>query len=602
MEESPEKRRKKNRNLLIFFFLLVLGLAVSFEIRYFGLGKFPIGNSVAFLTIINLNLILLMVLALLVGRNLVKLYFERRQRLPGAKFRTRLVVSFLALSLIPTILLFLLASGFLTNILEKWLNLKVEETLTNSLEVAKFYYNDSKERTLHSSKEISYLVMNGNLLDKDKEEDLLNLLEQKRSEYGLKMVKVFTAMKKELASARDPEIPKDIPLDILEGPLKGTEATNIVSTTKGELILGAFPIYSSGTRKDVVGALVVATYVPQNLLSKMESIHGAFEEYKQLHVFKIPIKITYLIIFLMATLLIIFSATWIGFYMAKDITIPVQSLIEATHSVARGDLDSKIEIKAKDEMGSLVDSFNRMIEDLRVSKTELIKAQRVAAWQEVAKRIAHEVKNPLTPIQLSAQRLSKRYRNRFSEEEGRIFDECTRTIIKQVDELKALVDEFSSFARMPSANPTPNDINEIIKEVVALYQDNQKDITFSLNLDETLPIMDVDRDQMKRVFINLIDNAVSSIDGHGMIILKTRYDKEYKIVRIEVTDTGCGIPEEDKERLFEPYFSTKKSGTGLGLAIVNDIITDHRGYIRVKDNKPRGSRVIIELPARGVTV
>lgn len=733
MVEEIEKRRK-NRKLIILFFLLVLGLAISFEIRYLGLGKAPIGNSVAFLIIINLNIILLMVLALLVGRNLVKLYFERRRKLPGAKFRTKLVASFLALSLIPTILLFILASGLLTNILEKWLNLKVEETLTNSFEVAQFYYKDSKERTLNSSKEISLLITNGNLLDRDKEEALLDLIEQKRLEHRLKMVKVFTAIKKELVSSRDPEIPREIPLDILENPLKGKESTNLVSMKNGELILGASPIYSSGIRRDVVGALVVATYIPQNLLSKLEAIHGAFEEYKQLQVFKIPIKITYLIVFLMATLLLIFSATWVGFYMSKGITIPIQNLIEATNSVSRGDLDSKIEIKAKDEMGLLVNAFNKMTSDLKSSKsnleaayrslsdknieleqrrryietvlsnvpagvlsidelgritainkvaeellgiengsivgknysdvlpqnekepieemikemkdtgvetlerqinvkfkdkdivvlinltilkdennnpigmvavlddlTQMLKVQRMMAWREVAQSIAHEIKNPLTPIQLSAQRLRKKYLDRLGSD-GKAFDECTSTIIKQVEELKTLVDEFSKFARMPKVDPTPNDLNEIVMKSIALYKNAHRDISLNADIDRAIPIMEIDRNQIKRVLLNLIDNSITSMDGRGEITIRTRYDITRRIVTLEVIDTGCGIPDEDKVKLFEPYYSTKRSGTGLGLAIVSKIIADHNGYIMVKDNIPKGTRIIIELPIRGLAV
>jgi len=731
MIEEVEKRRSKNRNLIIIFFLFVLGLAITFEIRYFGLGKAPIGNSVAFLTIINLNLILLMVLALLVGRNLVKLYFERRRRLPGAKFRTKLVISFLALSLIPTILLFILASGLLTNILEKWLNLKIEETLTNSFEVAQFYYKDSKERTLHFSKEISDSIMEGGLLDKDKEEALLNLFEEKRAEYGLKMIKAFTTLKKEVASSRDPEIPKEIPLNILEGPLKGRGAIDIVSMTKGELILGASPIYSSRERKDIVGALVTATYIPQNLVGKMEAIHGAFEEYKQLQVFKVPIKITYLIVFLMATLLLIFSATWVGFYMSKGITIPIQNLIEATNSVSRGDLDSRIEIKAKDEMALLVNAFNKMTADLKSSKsgleeanrilreknieleqrrryietvlsnvpagvlsidgfgritainrvaedilgiengsvigknysdvfrqtekepfeemiremnetgvetlerqinvrikdkdivvlinltilkdendnqigmvavlddlTHMVKVQRMMAWREVAQSIAHEVKNPLTPIQLSAQRLRKKYLDRLGSD-GRAFDECTTTIIKQVEELKALVDEFSRFARMPRVDPTPNDLNEIVMRSIALYKNAHRDVSLNADIDRTLPLMEIDKGQIKRVLLNLIDNSITSMDGRGEITIRTHYDTARRIVTLEVIDTGCGIPDEDKVRLFEPYYSTKRSGTGLGLAIVNKIIADHNGSIMVKDNIPKGTRIIIELPVKG---
>jgi len=153
---------------------------------------------------------------------------------------------------------------------------------------------------------------------------------------------------------------------------------------------------------------------------------------------------------------------------------------------------------------------------------------------------------------------------------------------------------------MPSANPAPANINEIIKEAAALYHGVPKSISFSLNLDEKLPMLEIDRDQMKRVIINLLDNSIASVDGSGIISIETSYDKGYRIARVEVADNGCGIPEKDKARLFEPYFSTKKSGHGgLGLAIVSDIIADHRGYIRVKDNAPKGTRFIIELPMKG---
>ena len=734
MEDYPDKKKKKNRNLLIISFLLILGIAISLEIRYLGLGKAPIGNSVAFLFIINVNLILLMVLALLVGRNLVKLYLERRLKLPGAKFRTKLVISFLAISLVPTILLFTLASGFLTNVIEKWLNLQVEETLKGSLEVAEFYYKDSKERTLHFSKEISRFITNESLLDKNKEEALLGLLEQKRAEYGLKMVKVYTALGKELASSGDPEIPKNIPREILENPLKGKESINIVSINDGELILGASPIYSSGIKKDIVGVLVAATHVPQTLLTRMEAINKSFDEYKQLYIFKIPITITYLIIFLMVTLLLIFSATWVGFYMAKGITNPIEGLIEATHSVARGDLDSKIEIKAKDEMGLLVSAFNKMTADLKEGKTgieeanrslrnknieleqrrryietvlsnvpagvisfdesgritainrvaeeilgiennsvigqnyidvfnytekesfeemiremrdtetetlerqinvkfnekditvlinltilkdendnyigmvavlddltHLLKVQRMMAWREVAQRIAHEVKNPLTPIQLSAQRLRKKYLERLGAD-GKVFDECTGTIIKQVEELKTLVDEFSRFARMPKVNLTPNNLNDIVMKSIALYKNAHKDISFEADIDKTIPIMDIDGDQIKRVLVNLIDNSITSMDGKGEITMKTRHDPVRRIVTIEVIDTGPGIPDDEKGKLFEPYYSTKRSGTGLGLVIVSKIVEDHNGIILIRDNFPKGTRVIIELSLKGVLV
>jgi two-component system nitrogen regulation sensor histidine kinase NtrY len=228
--------------------------------------------------------------------------------------------------------------------------------------------------------------------------------------------------------------------------------------------------------------------------------------------------------------------------------------------------------------------------------TQLIKAQRMAAWREVARRIAHEIKNPLTPIQLSAQRLRKRYLEKL-QPDGAVFDECTRTIVKQVEELKGMVNEFSNFARMPASQPTPNQLNEIIEETLALFQGFQKQVHFEFVPSE-LPILNVDRDQMKRVMINLIKNSLAAIENGGEIKIQTSYNPQLQTVHLEVSDNGCGIPDEDKERIFEPYVSTKKSGTGLGLTIVNAIISDHNGYIRVRDNKPKGTIFLIELPVR----
>ena len=228
--------------------------------------------------------------------------------------------------------------------------------------------------------------------------------------------------------------------------------------------------------------------------------------------------------------------------------------------------------------------------------TQLIKAQRMAAWREVARRIAHEIKNPLTPIQLSAQRLRKRYLEKL-QPDGTVFDECTRTIVKQVEELKGMVNEFSNFARMPACQPTPNRLNEIIQETLVLFQGVQRPIRFEFIPDE-LPVLNVDRDQIKRVMINLIKNSLAAIENEGKIRIQTSYDSKLQMVRLEVSDDGRGISDEDKGRLFEPYFSTRKSGTGLGLTIVNAIISDHNGYIRVRDNKPKGTTFLIELPVR----
>ena len=228
--------------------------------------------------------------------------------------------------------------------------------------------------------------------------------------------------------------------------------------------------------------------------------------------------------------------------------------------------------------------------------SEIEKAQRVAAWREVARRIAHEVKNPLTPIQLSAQRLKKRYGRKVGEEDGEVFEECTNMIINQAEGLKRLVNEFSSYARMPTSNPVPDDISQIIKEAVSLYQETQNNVRVTFKDSDGVPIFRLDREHIKRVMINLLDNAIAAIEDTGEVVVDLSYDKDLETVRIEVADNGKGIPPDHKMRLFEPYFSTKKHGTGLGLPIVNTIISDHHGFIDVRDNEPRGTRFIIELP------
>ena len=245
----------------------------------------------------------------------------------------------------------------------------------------------------------------------------------------------------------------------------------------------------------------------------------------------------------------------------------------------------------KDESGQGL-GYVLVFDDL----TKLIRAQRAAAWREVARRIAHEIKNPLTPIRLSAERLQKKFADKVNDP---TFETCTKTIIQQVDALKELVNEFSSFARLPQASPSPNDLNQIVEESLVLYQQGHRDIKFSLQLDRQMPAFDMDRDQLKRVLINLFENAVAAVSDckDPSVAISTQYDSVLKIARCSVVDNGPGISGEIRDRIFEPYFSTKEGGTGLGLAIAKRIIDDHNGFIRVFRNSPMGAKVTIELPA-----
>jgi two-component system, NtrC family, nitrogen regulation sensor histidine kinase NtrY len=252
-----------------------------------------------------------------------------------------------------------------------------------------------------------------------------------------------------------------------------------------------------------------------------------------------------------------------------------------------------------------------VIEDL----SELLSAQRAAAWSEVARRMAHEIKNPLTPIQLSAERIAKSYRrikaNGSNGSNGKplsaddlsiaaVIDECTDTIAREVSGLKAMVDEFSRFARLPLARLELADLNEVIRHAVALYEDRLAGVEIETKLDPTVPPAMLDAEQLRRVFVNLIDNALgalSDMDGERRITIVTTNDTNRSLLIAEVLDTGHGIRSGDFKRLFQPYFSTRGTGTGLGLAIVQRIVLEHRGRIRAEANHPRGARFVIELPS-----
>lgn len=255
-------------------------------------------------------------------------------------------------------------------------------------------------------------------------------------------------------------------------------------------------------------------------------------------------------------------------------------------------LVSATTIKGKDKKwaGTVI-----VLEDI----TELVKAQRAQAWEEVARRMAHEIKNPLTPIGLSAQRIKRKIsKKQLTDADREAIEKSSDAIVKSVQSIKKMVDAFSRFAKLPEIELAPCDLKEIVQESIEMYRENKK-VDFEVHFSENLPKkLLLDREQMKRVFLNLIDNAIHAIDGKGKISISAYFNPEKRTVVIEVADTGCGIPDEYKDKLFQPYFSKRKGGTGLGLAIVDRIIADHGGYIRVRDNTPKGTVFTIELPYR----
>jgi len=722
--------------------LVVLLTLLEFRIIHPGL-ELPVSNTILVFALININSLLLLLLILLVVRNLMGLLLERRAKEAGARLKTKLVAAFMTLALAPAGVLFFLTVQFIGASLGYWFDIQLDRPLSDALEVGRHYYRTVTGEAEGLGRRLGLEATRDRLLGPESRPRLLELMEQRRSEHGLGFIRIVSAQGEELGRASEPEL--DHPpggekeVDLIKRALaRGRVESELVQGQAGDWVLAAIPLAGGREEDRRAAALVTGRRVGQAVSEKLASITQGYRDYHHLQILKDLIRTSHYLTLSLAGLLLVFGAVWFGFRLARSITGPLQELVEGTERIAAGDYDFKIETRTKDEVGTLVRSFNRMTRDLKSSKegleranrelratnqenerrrrymeivlasvaagvisidqggtittinppaemilgleaekvigrsylevmepdqaalvtdlaraaaaspsgriekharlplagrtvslllrasqfkegtrtgpgtvvviedlTELEKAQRMAAWREVARRIAHEIKNPLTPIKLSAQRLQKRFA--LQVEEKAVFDQALETITQQVDALRSLVDEFSSFARMPSAELQKTDLADLLAGSLALYREAHREVAFDLVTRTAPPPFYFDPDQIKRVLINLLDNAVAAIeDGTpgpepGRVMIRLHHLDHLQLVRIEVADNGPGLEGKARERLFEPHFSTKRQGTGLGLAIVRTIIQDHGGYIRVQDNAPRGTKFVIELPTGGWT-
>ncbi|MEE4166784.1 MAG: ATP-binding protein [Desulfocapsaceae bacterium] len=734
--EVERQQKKKLIRRVIVFCLCLIPLFGWFQGKLFEQNlELPVNSNIVIFALININVILLLIVLFLILRNLAELLFERKLNLLGSRLRTKLVISFLSLSLIPTILLFFVALQFISSSVDYWFNASIEDSLQESLVLAQDIIQDYRKQAEVTGNDISIRLLQeqSGTLDTD---ILSKFLKETVTRTPPGMQAGFTVLS-ELGNFEIYEstpglqsilLPK-IPVDLMQQVKTGNISKSIIQeTSRGDLVRNIRKI-DIGPESNNQAVLITSLLISQEKLDRMARISKGIEDYRQLKYLKGPFKFWLLLILLIVTLLIIFAAIWFGIRIARSITEPVDKLAAATRRVAQGEFDFTLESEASnDEIGVLVTSFNtmtadinssnqklaethkaleessveadrrrryteiilqnvsagvislddhgrittinrfaekllriqsahyigmsyrqalplqytlildRFMEELYITKktsveqylkvtisrntlsllvnftrledddgmpigfvlvfdnlTKLEKMQRMAAWREVAKRIAHEIKNPLTPIQLSAQRLRRRYPE-ILEADDSVFDRCTKTIISQVEELKRLVSEFSQFARMPKINKNPGDLVSLTEDTLVLYQEAHKHITFTCTTGSDIPLFNFDAEQIKRSLINLLDNAVAVLSDGGKISVELSVHPESSHVVIKVIDNGPGISDENKLKLFEPYFSTKKSGTGLGLAIVSTIVSDHGGYIRVVDNDPHGSVFIIELP------
>ena len=720
--DAQRERRKRQRELYLAFFGVVLIGGLSWvELRFFGV------NSYLFLGLFNFNLILLLLVLFLVLRNVVKLALERRRKVLGARLRTRLVLVFFSLSIIPTLLMFFLSLKFVQTSVDYWFKAQVEGSMEQALTVGQTVYTTVKGGLERKGDRIVGYIRKSGFAWGGKGMD--RLLVTKQEDFDLSLIGVLSPNHKEQNWHAGPawdtawkEVKKGIAWPELEKDQQYWSA--VWPGAKSDLVVGIFPVDKGST-----GYLVMGATLPQGLLFKLDQIVKGVNEYKQLKTLKYPLKVALYFILGIMTLLIILGATWFGFRLAKEISAPIQALAIGTKRIARGDLGVRIDDTSGDELGLLVQSFNKMAMDLENSQlglkqakerlehqnaeleskgrymeavldnitagvisldaggrintfnkaaeniigvpatvvlqqspvdllhgdfaamvqevltqlrdvpqsqwqrqidirvgeaevrllvnavvlqrgdgedsgivavfediTELEKIQRMEAWKEVARRIAHEIKNPLTPIKLSAQRLESKFGPQIP---NPVFIQCTQLIIRQVEHLQGMVKDFSSFAKLPDIRPTYGNILDLLRESVALFEQSHRHITWTFESASDLPAFRFDQEAIKRALLNILLNAAEILENTegACVNVSVRYVEALHRVRIQISDNGPGLNLEERSRIFEPYFSRKRGGTGLGLTIVKSIIDDHHGYVRVHSNSPVGTTFVLDLPA-----
>ncbi|MFZ2197798.1 MAG: ATP-binding protein [Thermodesulfovibrionales bacterium] len=669
------------------FFIAATAVLIVFifgiELHYMGLEDVPFTTKLLLFVLLNLNLVALFTLMFFVGKSLFKIYLERKEKVAGSRFKTRLVVILVVMTLIPSAFLFVVSSGIVTKYFDRWFDPQIKQPLNLSVELAKSAYDMQRQQTLEYARTIG----SGNALPEH--------------------YKVYTLT----------EMPDDASETVRAG-FDGKADVEVITGEKGDIVRAVVPRDRARPHE---GIIIVESSIDSGISKNAEAIREAYKNYLMLESWKMPIKTNYLLILGFFTLLIVFSALWVALKVSRGITDPIQELAQATEQVAKGNLDMRISVDRDDEIGLLVDSFNNMVRELKEGKeslqsawlksersrliieniikninsgviyldaenniltinnaacqilaiaqeeiinrnysvllsilksdeltaivrnikvrdfkglerelrvrigdrlrllrifittlgdgenflgtlvvfddlTEIARAEKALAWQEVARRMAHEIKNPLTPIQLSTEHMIKKWQSK-DEDFDKVFNRSTKAIIKEVESLKNLVNDFSRFGKMPEIKKTAVRISAIIDEVIDLYKD-YKDILIARSSQGEEVSVELDAEQFKRAIINLVGNAIQAMQNKGKVDIRIEHDIRSNRVCIDIADDGPGIRDEDKEKLFLPYFSTKKDGTGLGLAIASKVVTDHRGYIRIRDNSPRGTIFSIELPIK----
>jgi len=733
----PARERPRRRFLWFGSFALAVLAGIVFALGSLRLAFIRPASSEGTVLLYFLSTLVFfsfLVLGFVLIRSLLRVYAERQRLVLGAKFKTKMVVGALALSLLPAIALFLVSYALVNRSLAKWFPRPLEVVRDDARALAQHLIGEGERRAFELARTLAEDPSLRPTLEHRAFAQAQAFLPRWIERYEVAWAALSTESGELIAAARRPGVTADFRSPLRDANLASAPNKRVFTQFIGDhnFHFSLAPVQAPSGR--LVATAIVAVAMPLEMQAKIHEIEAESQNYEALAAERKTYNWQALLMLLFITVLVLYAATWAALYLSKQVTVPIQALALATEEVSRGNFDYRVETPAQDELGTLVASFNRMTSELGESRrqleasrqrleqavteveqrrklmeailesiptgvltlnqdrivvnsnptaarlgaqggatdvglaewfgnqdlgllttlldraarlgaasgelelrfrqrvaqlavtvsalrtdgreegfvvvlddlTELLRAQKAAAWQEVAQRIAHEIKNPLTPIQLSADRI-RRYLERQAragpaeqEESARLIGDCATQIALEVNGLKTLVDEFSRFARFPAARLAPARLNQIVESTLASYRSAPNGVTIRRELDPTIPEMQLDTDLMRRALANLLDNALEALNGAAAkeIVVRTRHLTPLPAVELSVADSGAGIPAEAKSRVFLPFYSTKPEGMGLGLAIVERIVNEHSGAIRVEDNELSGTRFVIELPTR----
>lgn len=708
----------------VFLLLAILVSQTAFDATILRPGTNQL--TVVFYALSLLISLLFVALFFVLARNLLKLFAERRLGVLGSKFRTRMVAGALLLSSVPVMVMYWFAYGLMNRSIDKWFSTPVEEVRADTHAMASLLENYANQNARAEATAIAVSPETERAFAGHGFSGVMDEFQH----HELTLQGGFALAINNDAAQASFNAPAPWPVLRSRLPLADAAAGRPAQFTwqQTDYTLGSAPVQGGGV-------ILVAIPLPREFSQTVRQVEHSQQRYIQLSAERRKVRQTYMGLLLLITMMVLFVSTWLALFLSKIVTRPLSALAEATQEISRGRLDYRIDVRSADEIGDVVRSFNRMAEELEVSRcqiessshdlsaanaeleqrrrqtetileniptgvlsldaarrithvnqalvrmfhpdaanegearfdeaslsdvipaevredlepllrradrmgmttsqmempigrgslnvavtvatlrhqsgragyvvvfedlSDLLKAQKQAAWREVARRVAHEIKNPLTPIALSAERIQRHLDRAPSSDAAstRVLRSCADTIASAVQTVRQLVDEFSTLARFPVAKPQPADLNDVIESALSMFNGRLDGIHVHKSLAPDLPRVMADSEAIKRAVANLVDNAAEAMQDSMVreIEISTALVASRDAVEITVADTGNGVTRELKEKLFLPYFSTKKRGTGLGLSIVSRIVEDHHGSIRVEENRPVGTRFIVELP------